>query len=148
MDVRSVQGKGVVIGEIVEDGVVNEVEKEEKLLLWHGLTNCDDELFPPWSIESMDELVHEEMDGVMYDTHEDASISGMEGDLERWIEDDVFQQENEVDWQHDPYHGLEEEPIDMFVELDELVEWGEVVADEDIFIEEVVETEDHVANET
>nr|GEX82873.1 hypothetical protein [Tanacetum cinerariifolium] len=43
----------------------------------------------------MDGHVHDEIDGVMYHTNSDASISGKEGDLETWRGYEMDQQDNE-----------------------------------------------------
>ncbi|GJZ78580.1 hypothetical protein Tco_0643417 [Tanacetum coccineum] len=69
----------------------------------------------------------------MYHTDNDASISGMEWDLETWMDDDdVLQQEDLVDWQQDPYHGDDEaeETTKLFAELDQLLEHVAFLNDE------------------
>nr|GEY95177.1 hypothetical protein [Tanacetum cinerariifolium] len=67
--------------------------------------------------QRMNDHVHDEIDGVIYDTNVDASISGKEGDLETWMWDEMDQRDNEFDWKQDTYHGDDEvvEILDLFV---------------------------------
>ncbi|GJU63690.1 hypothetical protein Tco_1245525 [Tanacetum coccineum] len=67
--------------------------------------------------QRMNDHVHNEIDGVIYDTNIDASISGKEGDLETWMWDEMDQRDNEFDWKQDTYHGDDEvvEILDLFV---------------------------------
>nr|GEW09658.1 hypothetical protein [Tanacetum cinerariifolium] len=53
-----------------------------------------------------------------------ASISLLEGDLETWVEDEEVEQDNDVEWQHDPYHLVDEpeEITDLFGELDQAMD--------------------------
>ncbi|GJW39628.1 hypothetical protein Tco_0065473, partial [Tanacetum coccineum] len=60
-------------------------------------------------------------------TDDGANISGKEGDLETWFGDEEVDQENDVEWQDDPYHLVDEpeepkEISDMFDELDQAMD--------------------------
>ncbi|GJS62573.1 hypothetical protein Tco_0657357 [Tanacetum coccineum] len=73
------------------------------------------------SVELTTHHVHEEILGVMYDTNDDVSINGNEGKLEIWMGDEMHKQENVVDWQEDPYHGVDETG-DLFVKLNQAID--------------------------
>ncbi|GKD98861.1 hypothetical protein Tco_1382758, partial [Tanacetum coccineum] len=103
------KGKGVVIEEIMDHDVVgkefdNESGNSGKLRLLE------------WNRSGMEELLY-------YDTGDGDSISGKEGDLKTWFGDKEVDQDNDVEWQDDPYHLLDEpeepkEINDIFVKLD------------------------------
>ncbi|GKC37433.1 hypothetical protein Tco_1049817 [Tanacetum coccineum] len=65
--------------------------------------------------------VHDKILCVMYDTYNDVGISGKEGELEIWMGDEMHKQENVVDWQEDPYHGVDETG-DLFVKLNQAID--------------------------
>nr|GEY96064.1 hypothetical protein [Tanacetum cinerariifolium] len=75
--------------------------------------------------QDMQEHVYYNFHPLMYDSDYDRSISGLEGDLKTWIDDDdLLQQVDPYDWQQDPYHGDDEaqENAELFAELDDLLE--------------------------
>ncbi|GJY32175.1 hypothetical protein Tco_0415670 [Tanacetum coccineum] len=76
--------------------------------------------------QEMQEPVYYNFHPLMYDSDYDCSISGLEGDLETWNDDDddLLQQVNPYDWQQDPYDGDDEakENAKLFAELDDLLE--------------------------
>ncbi|GKC63158.1 hypothetical protein Tco_1095756, partial [Tanacetum coccineum] len=112
MEVVSGNGKGVFIKDIVEDEELNETTTE------HSTSKVD---HPPWSSESLSDsdsnlsqdpiemtkevkAEQETQEPVYYDFHPlmcdsdyDHSLSGLEGDLETWNDDDALLQ------QEDPY---------------------------------------------
>nr|GFB78726.1 hypothetical protein [Tanacetum cinerariifolium] len=62
-----------------------------------------------------------------YDTNDGASTSGKGGDLKTWFGNEEVDQENDVKWQDEPYHFVDEpeEPAeinDMFDELDQAMD--------------------------
>ena len=67
--------------------------------------------------------MHYEFDYVMYHIDDDASISGKEEDFETWMDDDVLQQEDPVDWQM--ILAIEddetEETTELFAKLDQVI---------------------------
>ncbi|GJS42302.1 hypothetical protein Tco_0567345 [Tanacetum coccineum] len=75
--------------------------------------------------QDMQEPVYYDFYPLKYDSDHDCSISGLEGDLETWNDDDdLLQQEDPYDWQQDPYHGDDEakENAELFADLDDLLE--------------------------
>ncbi|GKE23839.1 hypothetical protein Tco_1435351 [Tanacetum coccineum] len=73
----------------------------------------------------MQEPVYYNFHPLMYESDYDRSISGLEGDLETWNDDDdLLQQVDLYDWQQDPYDGDDEakENAKLFAELDDLLE--------------------------
>ncbi|GJR48638.1 hypothetical protein Tco_1316741 [Tanacetum coccineum] len=94
------KGKGVVIEEILEDDEVNEASE----------TGNRVQLFE--HPESMNEIRNKRCS-------EEFCISGLEGDLETWNDDDdLLQQVDPYDWQQDPYDGDDEaEENELFAEL-------------------------------
>ncbi|GJZ50462.1 hypothetical protein Tco_0604652 [Tanacetum coccineum] len=75
--------------------------------------------------QEMQEPVYYNFHPLMYDSNYDHSISGLEGDLERWNDDDdLLQQVDPYDWQQDPYDGDDEVEVnaELFAELDDLLE--------------------------
>ncbi|GJV17446.1 hypothetical protein Tco_1362769 [Tanacetum coccineum] len=75
--------------------------------------------------QDMQEPVYYNFHPLMYDSDYDHSISGLEGDLERWNDDkDLLQQVDLYDWQQDPYDGDDEAEVnaELFAELDDLLE--------------------------
>nr|GEW80524.1 hypothetical protein [Tanacetum cinerariifolium] len=79
-----------------------------------ALSHSENDFPPPWSDDG-------------------ASISGNEGDLETRIGDEEEEEDNDVNWQHDPYHLVNKakEIKDLFDELDQSIK--------DVMVEEVVE---------
>ncbi|GKC59991.1 hypothetical protein Tco_1087589 [Tanacetum coccineum] len=75
--------------------------------------------------QEMQEPVYYDFHPLKYDSDHDCSISGMEGDLETWNDDDdLLLQEDPYDWKQDPYHGDDEakENTELFADLDDLLE--------------------------
>ncbi|GJU16602.1 hypothetical protein Tco_1144568 [Tanacetum coccineum] len=75
--------------------------------------------------QEMQEPVYYSFHPQMYDSDYDRSISGLEGDLKTWNDDDdLLQQVDPYDWQQDPYHEDDEaeENTELFTELDDLLE--------------------------
>nr|GEV34789.1 hypothetical protein [Tanacetum cinerariifolium] len=52
---------------------------------------------------------------------DDASISRLEDDFPTWVDDDLVDEENEVEFEHDLYNAVkdDEEAADIFVEFDQ-----------------------------
>ncbi|GKF99489.1 hypothetical protein Tco_0298272, partial [Tanacetum coccineum] len=75
--------------------------------------------------QEMQEPVYYSFHPQMYASDYDRSISGLEGDLKTWNDDDdLLQQVDPYDWQQDPYHEDDEaeENTELFTELDDLLE--------------------------
>ncbi|GJU79640.1 hypothetical protein Tco_1282005 [Tanacetum coccineum] len=119
--------KGVVIKEIKEDNVVDEDGKKGKLLLeWHDSNELEKEGNP---IESSTNKYERKMDRRTSDAFTNL-LEEIEFELEHGseivkeklsqekfsqkeismeLEDELFQQDNAVDWQKDPYHYMDED---------------------------------------
>ncbi|GKE06985.1 hypothetical protein Tco_1399003, partial [Tanacetum coccineum] len=123
---------------------------------------------PPWSSGSLSDsdirdarACDYNFHPLMYDNDDDRSISGMEGDLETWNDDDdLLQQVDTYDWQQDPYDGDNEaeENTKLFAELDDLLERFPFLNDElkenvvgvdapVVVVEEQLERIEHVVDE-
>ncbi|GKC10254.1 hypothetical protein Tco_1001864 [Tanacetum coccineum] len=93
-----------------KDGNVVEIEIKDstsKVAPFFEESFNQDSLKKPKGVKDehgMEEHVYDEFDDVMYDTNDGASTSGKEVDLKTWMGDGEVEQDNDVDWQHDPYH--------------------------------------------
>nr|GEV65740.1 transposase, MuDR [Tanacetum cinerariifolium] len=106
------KGKGVVIEEImdhdVSDAVGKEFDSERSFIVKAEI--------------GIEEHLYDNFDRVMYENN-GTSISGKVWDLKTCLGDEKVKQENDVEWQHDPYHLAHEieETIDLFNELDQVI---------------------------
>ncbi|GJZ82331.1 hypothetical protein Tco_0647504 [Tanacetum coccineum] len=69
--------------------------------------------------QRLDDLVDDDFFGFMYDTDDDAR-SSKQCDLDTWMGDEMDEKQNEVDWQEDSYHGVDEVE-DLFDEFDQAI---------------------------
>nr|GEY20569.1 hypothetical protein [Tanacetum cinerariifolium] len=136
MEVLSSQGKGVVIENIVKDNVVSEAKKEANLLFleWHGSNETRKDENPIVTSTTKVCLVVESNNVenvVILDCDNEVPLSSFENvdkiikikeaRVDTFMKDDLFQQDNAIDWKQDPYHGADEDQVVaiMFAELNQ-----------------------------